>query len=114
VIAFLMGLPTITPHALQALIEHDAVRICDVNSIASWRHARVPGARLLDPQTFTTNELDAPPHRTLVFYCSGPLCRKAPIAARRARRMGYADARVMSAGIAGWLGARLPVERGAI
>jgi len=47
-----------------------------------------------------------------VFYCSGPLCRKAPLAARRAKGFGYTDVRVMSAGISGWMAARLPTESG--
>ena len=32
------------------------------------------------------------------------------MAARRAKAMGYANVRVMSAGIQGWQGAQLPVE----
>jgi rhodanese-related sulfurtransferase len=48
----------------------------------------------------------------LVFYCSNPLCRKAPTAARRARKMGYTNVHVMSAGINGWLAAKLPTESG--
>jgi len=48
-----------------------------------------------------------------VFYCSNPLCRKAPSAARRAKQMGYTDVKVMSAGISGWLDAKLPTETGA-
>jgi rhodanese-related sulfurtransferase len=48
----------------------------------------------------------------LVFYCSNPLCRKAPTAALRARKLGYENVRVMSAGINGWMSAQLPVESG--
>lgn len=111
-IAFLMGLATVTPHALQALIQHGTARVYDVNSAASWREARVPGARHLDPQSYAAADLDAAIGATLVFYCSGPLCRKAPTAARRARQMGFRDVRVLSAGIRGWLDAGLPVESG--
>lgn len=49
----------------------------------------------------------------LVFYCSNPLCRKAPNAARRAKQMGYHNVQVMSAGISGWLNAKFPTESGA-
>ena len=49
----------------------------------------------------------------LVFYCSNPMCRKAPLAAKRARDLGYANVRVLSAGIQGWLNASLPVESAA-
>jgi rhodanese-related sulfurtransferase len=48
----------------------------------------------------------------VAFYCSNPLCRKAPNAARRAKQMGYGNVRVMSAGISGWLSAKLPTESG--
>ena len=37
---------------------------------------------------------------------------KAPIAAKRAKRMGYEDVRVLSAGITGWVAAGLPTQAG--
>ena len=40
-----------------------------------------------------------------VFYCSNPMCMKAPNAARRAKALGYTNVHVMSAGIRGWLDA---------
>lgn len=110
-IAWLMGLATITPRDLQVLIDQGAVCVYDVNSASSWHAARVPGARHLDPQAFTVAELGAAADAVLVFYCSGPFCRKAPIAARRALRLGHADVRVMAAGLRGWMDAGLPVER---
>ena len=108
--ALLMGLPTVSPAAVLDLVRHGRASVIDVNAPARWAQAHVPGARNLDPERFAAGDL--PPDRatTLVFYCSNPLCRKAPNAARRARRMGYRDARVMSAGINGWLAASLPVE----
>jgi hypothetical protein len=41
------------------------------------------------------------------------MCRKAPNAARRAKKMGYTNVRVLSAGISGWLADSLPTESGA-
>jgi rhodanese-related sulfurtransferase len=41
------------------------------------------------------------------------MCRKAPSAAARAKKMGYANVQVMSAGIRGWLAADLPTDAGA-
>jgi rhodanese-related sulfurtransferase len=103
---------TVSPAHLHELIQKAAVTAVDVNARQSWLHARVPGALHLDPITYS--ERDLPPNKDskLVFYCSNPLCRKAPNAARRAKRMGYSDVRVMSAGIAGWLDAGLPTECG--
>jgi rhodanese-related sulfurtransferase len=110
--AFLMGLKTISPDALHQLIQNRQVTTLDVNSRQSWLQARVPGARNLDPVAY--NEADLPQDKAsaLVFYCSNPFCRKAPNAARRAKGMGYSDVRVMSAGISGWVDAKLPTESG--
>ena len=110
--ALLMGLKTVSPHALQQLIRDQRATVLDVNSRQSWLKARVPGALNLDPANYRDSELPADKHGALVFYCSNPMCRKAPNAARRAKKLGYADVRVMSAGITGWLGAQLPVESG--
>ena len=112
-IARLMGLPTIAPRELQRLLEEQAARAIDVNSPQSWAEARVPGAVNLDPASFGVDDLPADPASLLVFYCSNPLCRKAPSAARRARAMGRRNVKVMSAGIQGWLRAGLPVDTGA-
>jgi len=111
--AFLMGLPTISPSELHRLIEKGGATAIDVNSPGSWAEARVPGAVNLDPAAFSPADLPADRASLLVFYCSNPLCRKAPNAALRARKLGYENVRVMSAGIRGWLSARLPVDSGA-
>jgi rhodanese-related sulfurtransferase len=109
-LAFLMGLKTIAPDELHQLVQQRRVTVIDVNSSSSWRKARVPGSLNLDPATFAEADLPADKDSDLVFYCSNPLCRKAPNAARRAKGMGYANVRVMSAGISGWLDASLPTE----
>jgi rhodanese-related sulfurtransferase len=109
-IARLMGLKTVSPRDLQALAGDGAVAVFDVNSQASWQEAHVPGARHLDWDAFEPEDLPVGKDAGLVFYCSGPLCRKAQRAARRARNMGYANVRVMSAGIRGWVQAGLPTE----
>lgn len=112
-IARLMGLKTISPGDLQRLLQEGRVATFDVNSPMSWMQARVPGAVNLDPAAFTPADLPADKASLLVFYCSNPLCRKAPNAALRARKMGYENVRVLSAGIKGWLNAGLPAESGA-
>jgi rhodanese-related sulfurtransferase len=110
--AWLLGLPTLDPAALHRRMQDERLVIFDLNSEASWRQARVPGARRLDPNAFAAEELPADHNAPLVFYCSNPLCRKAPLAARRARQLGYQKVQVLSAGISGWLDAGLPVESG--
>ncbi len=111
--ARLMGLKTISPDGLHRLAQaSDQVSIFDVNSRQSWMSAHVPGARNLDPVAYAEGDLPADRHAALVFYCSNPMCRKAPNAARRARKIGYDNVQVMSAGISGWVAAGLPTETG--
>jgi rhodanese-related sulfurtransferase len=112
VFARLMGLKTVSPHVLHQLVQEGAVTVLDVNPPWSWAAARVRGARNLDPAAFGEQDLPADKDATLVFYCSGFLCRKAPLAARRAAAMGYRRVHVMSAGINGWVQAALPTESG--
>lgn len=111
-IARLMGLKTVDPATLQRRLAGEEVAVFDVNSLGSWRSAHVPGARHLDPTAFSEGDLGVPRDRPLVFYCSNPLCRKAPLAARRARKLGFGEVAVLSAGISGWLAAGMPTETG--
>ncbi len=110
--ARIMGLKPISPDGLHRLMQSEPVTVIDVNSPESWEAAHVPGARNLDPAGYGESDLPPDPDATVVFYCSGPMCRKAPGAARRAKRMGHRNVRVMSAGIRGWLGTDLPTEGG--
>lgn len=110
--ARLMGLSTVNPPTLNRRMHSERIAIFDVNSRASWAGAHIPGARHLDPETYLESDLPADRDHALVFYCSSPLCRKAPNAARRARKMGYREVQVLSAGIKGWLDAGLPAETG--
>jgi rhodanese-related sulfurtransferase len=110
--AKLMGLKTLSPGELYRWMQDRPVTIIDVNTRQSWTEARVPGARNLDPAGYAEGDLPLAKTSTLVFYCSNFLCRKAPNAARRAERMGYSDVHVMSAGISGWLSAKLPSDSG--
>ena len=108
--AFLMGLRSISPPDLDAAVKAKRVNVYDVNSSRSFAKAHVPGARNLDSERFGGGDLPSDKHASLVFYCSNPLCRKAPIAAKRAKQMGYDDVKVMSAGITGWISAGLETE----
>ena len=111
--AFLMGLKTISPDALHRLMQSsEPVSVIDVNSPQSWMKAHVPGAKNLDPVDYKDSDLPPDKNGVVVFYCSNPMCRKAPNAARRAKKIGYSNVRVMSAGISGWLASNLPTESG--
>jgi len=110
--AFLMGLKSVSPSELQRQLEAKEVTVYDVNSEASWNKAHVPGARHLDSRAFTAGDLPQDKTAGLVFYCGNPMCSKAPIAAKRAKQMGYDNVKVMSAGISGWVASRMPTEGG--
>jgi rhodanese-related sulfurtransferase len=107
-----MGVKSISPDALQRMMQDGPVTIIDVNSRQSWLKAHVPGALHLDPVEYKESDLPTRKDANLVFYCSNPMCRKAPNAARRAKKMGYSHVQVMSAGISGWLATQLPTEAG--
>ena len=109
---WLMGLKGISPADLHRRMQAEPITAVDVNARQSWLNARVPGAMNLDPVGYDEKSLPADKDSLLVFYCSNPLCRKAPNAARRAKQMGYRNVHVMSAGISGWLNAKLPTESG--
>ncbi len=111
-LARLMGLKTISPERLQRLLRERGANVFDVNARASWLGARVPGARHLDPTGFGAADLPDDKGALLVFYCSNPLCAKAPSAARRAKKLGHDNVLVLSAGIRGWIGAGLPTQSG--
>ena len=110
--ALLMGLKSISPSGLHEVMQKEKVTVLDVNSRQSWAKARVPGALNLDPVNYKESDLPPDKESSLGFYCSNPLCRKAPNAARRAEKMGYGNVKVMSAGITGWLDKKLPTEGG--
>ncbi len=111
--ALFMGIKNISPTDLQRAIEKKTVTVIDVNFPQSWMKAHVPGALNLDPVQFAESQLPADKLSQLVFYCSNPMCRKAPSAARRAKKMGFGNAMVMSAGISGWQSAKLLTESAA-
>jgi rhodanese-related sulfurtransferase len=113
-LAFLMGLKSISPDVLHKMMQEQRPTVIDVNSPQSWNKAHVPGALNLDPVNYSDSDLPADRESSLVFYCSNPLCTKAPNAAKRAKKMGYGNVKVMSAGISGWVSAGLPTEGGVV
>ncbi|MBO6794217.1 MAG: rhodanese-like domain-containing protein [Balneolaceae bacterium] len=108
-IARLMGLKTISPKDLHGAIEQKSVHVYDLNAPHVYKSGHVPGAVHLNHETFDGSELPYDKKADLVFYCSNPMCRKAPNAAKLAKTKGYENVRVLSAGINGWMGKKLPV-----
>jgi rhodanese-related sulfurtransferase len=107
----LFGLPTISVETVAVRLGQCDFFVFDINPDRVWVDGHVPGACNLDPGDYTESDLPQNKDATLVFYCAGPMCPAAPGAAWRAKRMGYQNVFVMSAGISGWLEQNLPVEQ---
>ncbi|HEY5810261.1 MAG TPA: rhodanese-like domain-containing protein [Povalibacter sp.] len=76
--ARLIGLKTISPAALQELMQQKAVSVVDVNSDQSWIKAHVPGAKHLDVAGYAQNDLPSNKDSFLVFYCSNSCAERHP------------------------------------
>tara|TARA_R110000868_G_scaffold1211_2_gene9351 strand:+ start:72831 stop:73169 length:339 start_codon:yes stop_codon:yes gene_type:complete len=109
-IAKLMRLKTISPKRLNEKLGEKNLFIYDLNSIQSYQLAHVPGAVHANQETFSRKDLPDNKDAELIFYCSNPLCRKAPNAAKLAIKSGYDNAQVLMAGISGWANKKMPVE----
>lgn len=110
--ALFMGLKSISPADLHQLMQAEPITVVDVNAPERWLETHVPGAKNLDPVNFKAKDLPVDKADTVVFYCSNLLGSRGPKAASRARKLGFSNAMVMSAGIKGWVGANLPTESG--
>lgn len=107
--AWLMGVPGLSPAQLLQRLQQGDLSLIDVNS-APPRQGLIPGARWIDPTQLGPQDLPTNRDQTLVFYCANPFCRKAPRAARQARQWGHTDVAVLAAGIEGWQRAGLPLS----
>ena len=109
-IAKLMGLNTGSPKQSLQEIEKGEMHIYDLNSPMSYNQAHVPGVIHVNHATFDGSKLPADKHARLVFFCSNPMCRKVPNAAKLANKLGYTNTAVLIAGIAGWVNKKMLVE----
>lgn len=110
ILSTLMNLESISTEELNRVYSNENVHIYDMNDAMRWQQNHVPGAVNLDPESFTEQNLASDKNSTLIFYCSNPMCRKAPNAAKKVKGMGFNDVRVLSAGITGWLSDGYEVE----
>jgi len=102
----------ISPTEVLHKISRGQVTVIDLNSNMRWKQGHVPGALHVNPESMSQDDLPTDRSSEVIFYCSNPLCRKAPNAAKRASGMGFQNVRVMSAGINGWISEGLPIESG--
>lgn len=108
-----LRLQNISPTEVSELLHSgEEMNVYDLNGAQRWAEARVPGSQLLDVQANLATELPAAKDKRLIFYCSNPMCRKAPNAATKAEYLGYTNVQVMRAGITGWVSAGFETESG--
>ncbi len=95
---------------LASLLESRAAVAVDANNPGTReRYGVIPDARLLSSSSgYELAELPSDKSTTLVFYCANTHCTASDNAAERAKEAGYADVRVLRAGITGWRDAGKP------
>ena len=105
-----MNLESISTKELNEILPQENVHVFDMNDPMRWKQTHIPGAINLDPEKFAEKDLNSDKNETLIFYCSNPMCRKAPNAAKKVKGMEFKNVRVLSAGIAGWMADGYSVE----
>lgn len=110
ILPLVMNLESISTEELNEILPQEHVHVFDMNDPVRWQTTHIPGAQNLDPNSFSESDLKADKNSTIVFYCSNPMCRKAPNAAKKVKGMGFNDVRVLSAGITGWMSDGYEVE----
>lgn len=108
----IMNLESISTEELNGIYSNEDVHIYDMNDAIRWQQNRIPQAVNLDPKSFTEHDLTSDKESTLIFYCSNPMCKKAPNAAKKVKALGYENVKVLSAGITGWMSDGYSVESG--
>jgi rhodanese-related sulfurtransferase len=89
------------------------VLFVDVRSQKAFDKGRIPDALLLDLKTQFNQEALAAEAKTdapIAFYCQGPKCGRAAVAAEKALAWGYQQVYYYREGFPGWKKAGYPVE----
>lgn len=100
-----LGMPRIGAPELQRELHSDAAPlVLDVRSSTSRQldPRAIAGARLADPDDLAGVLHDVPPTRNIVTYCSCPNEATSALAARRLRKLGYAQVRPLAGGLPAW------------
>ncbi len=96
---------------LQKAIDSDSVTIIDVNGSSSYAKGHIPTAIDFASVKDLSSVLPEDKNALIVAYCGGPRCGAYQKAAKAAQKLGYKNVKHLSAGISGWKGAGLPVEK---
>ena len=103
-------LPKITTEALAAGIANKSLYVFDNNTTAIFAKNHIPTAVYMDPRQQDASLLPSSKQANLVFYCKNTWCMASHAGARFAIEQGYANSRVYSLGIDGWIEAGQAIE----
>lgn len=101
---------TLTPMEVHARMLANEIEVIDANPIDIFKKHHVAGARRVDYDKVSISDLPKDKAAPVVFYCMNERCGASPVAARRARELGWSNVYLMPAGIQGWIDAGLPVK----
>ena len=99
----------LTPAQVYNEIKKNDVTVLDVNPEAIYKKGHVPKAK---NTSFLNTEGLLPKNKKsrIIFYCMNEMCSASHQAAETAVKAGYSNVARMSAGIAGWIQQKLPIE----
>ena len=104
--------PDVSVKEVKALPDSKKAVIIDVNGTDSFKKGRVPGALNFEAvKGDLAAKLPADKNTPIVAYCGSPKCMAYQSAAKAATALGYKNVKHMSAGIAGWKEAGMPLEK---
>jgi rhodanese-related sulfurtransferase len=94
------------------VMNQPGVMLLDLNVPEVWDKYHIPGAVHVDNADIGRF---LPPDRnaTLIFYCAGPMCSAAGMAANESVKLGYRKVFVMHEGIFAWVRLGFPALAGA-
>lgn len=103
---------TLTPTEVHTRMLAKELTVLDANPAGIYVKHHVPGARRVEYNDVSISDLPKDKTVPVVFYCMNERCGASPIAARRARELGWSNVYLMPAGIQGWIAAGLRIESG--
>jgi rhodanese-related sulfurtransferase len=109
-----MMVEKVTREELRGLVEAGEVTLVHALPEPYFRKEHIPGALQLDHDRVDELAPERLPDKAapIVTYCASLSCPNSEIAANRLVALGYTHVRQYAGGIADWIEAGLPVERG--
>lgn len=101
-----------TANELQSKMDKENVVVIHALNREHYEKGHVPGAKNVDFESMTPEQLPPDKKQTLVFYCGSAHCPVGHNAADKAASWGYKDVWVYKGGIADWKASGKPVATG--